>query len=70
MDKNLKEPVEKDLRLTFFIAGDVALTPRDELGESGGIRHARFVTEAAQCVSNDAADELRLGATRHTHHCW
>ena len=28
--KGLKEPVEKDFVLTFFIARDVLLTPRDE----------------------------------------
>lgn len=36
-----EEAVEKDLRLSFFVAGDVGLGPGDEGGELGsaGIRH-------------------------------
>ena len=30
LTEGLKEPVEKDLRLAFFVSGNVLLTPRNE----------------------------------------
>ena len=53
--KGLEEPVEEDLRLAFFVTGDVILTPCGERGEFVGIRHGRFVAESARCVSKDGA---------------
>lgn len=33
LTEGLKEPVEEDLRLPLFVAGDVLLRPRDEAGK-------------------------------------
>ena len=35
----LEETIEENLGLTFFIAGDVLLTPRNEFSEFFGARH-------------------------------
>jgi hypothetical protein len=47
MAKGMEKPVEEDLRLAFFIAGDVLLGPVDEVGEFGAVGHAVFVAETA-----------------------
>ena len=39
------QPVEKNLRLTFFIAGDVALAPPGEFGEFIPARHGGVLPE-------------------------
>jgi hypothetical protein len=44
----------------------VALTPRGEFRGSVGIRHRRFVAEAAHCVSNDAVQTNHSRRRRFT----
>jgi hypothetical protein len=39
LTEGLKEAVQKDLRLSLFVAGDVVLTPRSKCGEFVPIRH-------------------------------
>jgi hypothetical protein len=51
MAKGLKEPVEEDLRLPVFVAGDVVLTPRGEFGEFFPARHGEVLSENRR-VSN------------------
>ena len=51
LTEGLKEPVEEDLRVAFFVAGDVLLTPRGEFGEFFPVRHGGVLQEACR-VSN------------------
>jgi len=43
--KGLKEPIEEDLRLALFIAGDVLPAPRGEFGEFFPARHGEVLHE-------------------------
>jgi hypothetical protein len=45
--ESLKEPVEEDLGLSFFVAGDVVLDPGGELSKQFLARHGGFVHESA-----------------------
>ena len=61
LTEGLKEPVEEDLRLAFFVAGDVLLTPRGEFGEffparHGGVLHQRRRNGNSELFSEGTVD--------------
>ena len=43
--EGLKQPVEKDLHLAFFVAGDVFLIPAYKRGKLFGVRHGEVLRE-------------------------
>jgi hypothetical protein len=45
LTKGLKEAIQKDLRLTLFVAGDVVLAPRGKCGEFVPVQHSGGFTE-------------------------
>jgi hypothetical protein len=46
--EGLAAPVEEDLRLALFIAGDVVSAPLDEFKESFPAQHGGFLKEKAE----------------------
>jgi len=54
LTEGLEEAIQEDLRLTFFVAGDVFLTPRGEFGEFFPARHGRVLPENRQ-IGKDGA---------------
>jgi hypothetical protein len=46
--EGLKEAVEEDLRLSFFIPGDVRVAPGGEISEFFPARHGRVLREKDQ----------------------
>jgi MYXO-CTERM domain-containing protein len=51
LTEGLKKTVEEDLRLSFFVASNVLLTPHGEFGEFFPVRHGGVLQEACR-VSN------------------
>ena len=48
LTEGLEEPVQEDLRLALFVAGDVFVAPSDEFGEFVPARHGRPATDSRQ----------------------
>ena len=49
--KGLKEPVEEDFRLAFFVARDVLLAPRGEFGEFVPARHGLVLPQGRRGIN-------------------
>jgi hypothetical protein len=50
--ERLEEMVEKDVNLTFFVAGDVFAKPVNELVELFGIRHGKCIMRRGEGVKD------------------
>ena len=54
LTEGLEEAIQEDLRLTFFVARDVFLTPRGKFGEFFPARHGWVLPENRQ-IGKDGA---------------
>ena len=62
LTEGLKKTVEEDLRLSFFVASNVLLTPRGKFGEFFPVRHGGVLQEACRVSNPKLREPAQAGA--------